>query len=262
MVGWSRGVSQMTRNSYQNIKSKYGSWSNSNPRHIEDELKSRRLYNETRGTQFKSETVVVKNRERETASDYVHSQSTEPAKKPSSQCTMGLFSSSMSGSGGGKGGGSARMFERLMKDAESGANPYAHSNGNSSSASSWTKGISNNIPCDKKASIERHLKWMSKLESDKQQQHLAPAQQPQAVGELHPGVNAPEALSLPQPEEPSNFAVDNSMKELLSKPENMNLFNSIRNRIGNLLLYDLPVEVTAELRQLGKDLEQLNSYLC
>jgi hypothetical protein len=246
-----------------NRKSKFGSWSDSNPRHIAEELKSRKLYNETRGTKFESDTRIVKQTE---------SRASRAAPEPvrGSQGSMGLFGNSSRRSSGG-----SNFFEKLMRDAQSnnGSAPQA----GKPNTSSWMKGMSSNVPQDKRGALERQLKWMATLEAGAspqqaptQQMHFQqpPGQQP--AQQMMPVQPAPAQAMPPMGEVFGMIAAapqsapptdTGALRAALAQPANRELFTNIRNRIATLLLHELPPDVTADLRQIARELEQLNGQL-
>jgi hypothetical protein len=266
------------RDSATNTKSKFGSWRQSDPKHIADEIKSRRLYNETRGTKFESDTVVVKNK-------HVASSIDPQDPRQTTQSTMGLFGSSTSRGSSAK---SSSFFKRLVDDAESGRNPYAANGSNGAAgSSSWVKGMSSDVSPDKRASLEKHLKWMAKFENNPQQQNPQAMPSNQMMSPQQPVMQMsqgfPVAQMLPvqsscqtvSPMQPMGQVIDNlvstqqaapqasseALIQALSQPANKEIFKTMKNRIAALLLHDLPPEVTAELRQIARELDQLNSTL-
>jgi hypothetical protein len=250
-----------------NNKSKVNSW-RSNPDHIASELKSRRLYGETRGTKFETDTLVVRKNITE-AQGYTTSSSshigTTPQPEQSRGMQMSLFGSgsskglSRSSSNGGNKGSYSGFFEKMAREAES-AKKAADSGqplpATGGSTSSWVKGMSSAVPSDKRAALERHLRRVQEMASSCQAAGVSPLQtaQPQTFSQTH----VPQAMSAPMevanelPSAPAQAA-----EAVASVGLNRELFLSVRNRIGGLLLHELPPEVTSELRQIGKELEQL-----
>jgi hypothetical protein len=266
------------RENANNTRSKFSSWKNTDPKHIADEIKSRRLYNENRGTRFDSDTVVVKNKHGDCGCAQDPS---EP--KHMAQSTMGLFGSSSSKGGNGK--SSSSFFKRLVEDAEAGRNPYGSNGaGGQSGSSSWVKGMSSEVPADKRASLEKHLKWMAKFEGNGQQgvQQQAPAQvmvpppQPlQQMPSVFPISQMMPVQSSSLSMQPMGQVIDNivsnqqapaalsreGLQNPISQPASGEVFRAMKNRVAALLLHDLPPEVTAELRQIARELDQLNSSM-
>jgi hypothetical protein len=266
-------------------KPKYTFKSGGNPAHIAEELKSRKLYNETRGTQFASDTVVVRNRPTQSGREAVQEPQSDNLsrvltnggqKKSGSQNTMGMLSGSSSKTSRSGGGG---IFEKLMRDAQT--DPSAPSS-SPKGTSAWMKGMNSNIPADKRGALERQLKWMAKVESGApssdsqphptQQLHLAQPQQQYAPPQQTQGGNFGQPMSpmgqlvngiLSDPVQAvaAPAANNDTLKASMILPANRDIFNSVRLRIANLLLNDLPPQVTSELRQMAKELEQLNSSI-
>lgn len=258
----------MKENGLSSIRSKYASLEKREPQHIQDAIKSRRLYNETRGTQFQSDTMVVRNRNVEAQPN-----APQPAARRAPQSTMGIFSSSSSG---GRSGGKSysSFFDRMLKDAQSGGDPSA--NRQKAGSSSWVKGMSNSasLSSDKRDALERQLKRVAQMELASKQPGMAPlqgevqtvqsvpSQEPAAAEPLQPfGAQIPDIIS----EQPAHAAVQEPLMDVravraaLAQPANRALFSSIRGRIGNLIMHDLPADVTGELRQIARELDQLNS---
>jgi hypothetical protein len=266
------------RENTNNTRSKFSSWRNTDPKHIADEIKSRRLYNENRGTKFDSDTVVVKNRHEDCGCAQNPS---EP--KHMAQSTMGLFGSSSSKGGNGK--SSSSFFKRLVEDAENGRNPYGSSGtGGQAGSSSWVKGMSSAVPEGKRASLEKHLKWMAKFEGNGQQtaQQAAPVQamvppqqQVQQMPSVFPVSQMMPVQSSAQPMQPMGQVIDNlvtnqmtsqqvgmeGLQNAISQPVSGEVFKTMKNRVAALLLHDLPPDVTAELRQIARELDQMNSAM-
>jgi len=153
-----------------------------------------------------------------------------------------------------------------MKDANSGASMNGQNGGQGlPGASSWVKGMSSSVPSEKRASIERHLKWMAKMENGQQHLNMAstapvtqvsaqPIQPMAPIGQVVESI-VPNSTGSKEP----TLSASDAVKAALSQPGNMEVFNAIKTEIGSLLLYDLPPEVTSKLRQIGKQLDQLNS---
>jgi len=259
----------MKENGLSNIRSKYASLEKREPQHIQDAIKSRRLYNETRGTQFQSDTMVVRNRNIEAQPNAPQPESRRP-----SQNTMGLFRTSSGGRSGGKSYSS--FFDRMLKDAQTGGDPSA--NRQKGGSSSWVKGMSSSVSSDKRDALERQLKRVAQLELASKQSSMAPlqsevqtvqtvpAQQPAAASPLQPlGSQIPGIISEQQAAQQVHDTVQEplidsrAVRAALAQPVNRALFSSIRGRIGNLVMHDLPADVTSELRQIARELDQLNS---
>jgi hypothetical protein len=260
------------RDNSTSSRSKFSSWGTDKAEHIASELKSRRLYNETRGTQFEGDTKIVRDREGQTEAPSAPAGNTSRNMgKSSPQSTMGLLSSSR----GTRSLGGSNFFEKLARDAQT--DPGAQQAQSKGSTSSWLRGMGGNVPQDKRGALERQLKWMAKLEAGtppaathpSQQMHLMQNPQPSTPTHLQAADPGGQELSPMPPMQDmigtiadtppqAQPLVNDSLKAALIQPANAALFASIRNRIGNLLLNELPPDVTAELRLIGKDLEDLN----
>ena len=252
-----------------NNRSKVNSW-RSNPDHIASELKSRRLYGETRGTKFESDTLVVRKNIQE-AQSYATSSSSHlgSSSAPSEQkgMQMSLFGSgsskglSRSTNGGGSRGSYSGFFEKMARDAEAAKRADASGQpvqSTGGSTSSWTKGMSSAVPDDKRAALERHLRRVQEMANSCQAAGVSPLQTAQPQTFAQPQIAEAAALplnpDLPTVSTPEPVAPD-------STTLNKEMFLSVRNRIGGLLLHELPPEVTAELRQIGKELGDLAASL-
>lgn len=261
-------ASQMSLNGSNN-RSKVNSW-RSNPDYIASELKSRRLYGETRGTKFESDTLVVRKNIQE-AQSYATSSSSHlgSSSAPSEQrgMQMSLFGSgsskglSRSTNGGGSRGSYSGFFEKMARDAE--ASKHAESTSQpvqstGGSTSSWTKGMSSAVPEDKRAALERHLRRVQEMANGCQAAGVSPLQtaQPQTFSQPQTAAVAALPLNSDMPTVFPSASVSSGPVEI-----NKELFLSVRNRIGGLLLHELPPEVTAELRQIGKELGDLAASL-
>jgi len=222
------------------------SWDRGDTDFVSKELTTRKMYGDKQGIDFKSETVVLKSRQQ--GRDYAQEKFSDelrramPSEEPRrarhsarkaaaddsdghKQSTMNFFSGSSSKSSKSSGTG---FFDRIVRDME-----HRESGGDRprKSGSSWLHGIGENVPGDKKACIERHLRWLEERVDNKP----APA-----------GVNpAPPAA---QPVAGQAAAGQSSHLEICQ---------SIRCRISNLLMKDLPQDITAELRLLAREVEQL-----
>jgi hypothetical protein len=281
-------------------RSKYN-WKSSDPKDISDGLKSRRLYGETRGTQFKTETKIVRQNPSDgdcgcaPASHESLSRSMSSGdSKRGSQSTMGLFGSPSSK--GSRAFGGSGIFEKLMREAQT--DPSAQTS-KSSNPASWMRGVNSNVSEDKRGALERQLKRVAQLEMASKQSHLsaippapmtssAPVSQeinlqpqvpqyasPPAPAPMHLIQLASSAPSSSSPLQPmgdiaadlaagqnASITTQNALNSMLLKPENREIFRSMRTVLGDVLLsYELPPEVTEKLRKMAKDLADLDKQL-
>jgi hypothetical protein len=214
---------------------RYNSYGRGDIDFISKELTTRKMYGDKRGIDFESETVVLKSKKQARTFDRDELFSDElrramPNEEPKrarhavrkaavkteangrDQSTINQFSGSSS-SRGCKPSGNG-FFDRLIQDMET------RENGGSrrvKSSGTWIKGVGDKVPEEKKACIERSLKWLE--------------DRVETRGEPHGGAG--------------------------ERVDHQSICHSIRGRISNLLLHDLPAEITAELRLLAREVEQL-----
>ncbi len=183
-----------------------------------NELQCRQLYGDTRGIHYETETVVLRSKRaemgyspREEKSEAIRGNLPRKEEKPAAQSTIGLFSSSNGKSSSKKYGNG--FFNRLIDEMES-----RDSKPQSKKAGTWSKGVGDNVPENKKVCIERSLSWLENR-------------------------------------------MEGNGGEQKTRAHDPNLVDSIMGRIKNLMMCDMPHEATSELRQLARELEQLNATL-
>ncbi|MFH0861401.1 MAG: hypothetical protein V1875_00080 [Candidatus Altiarchaeota archaeon] len=281
-------------------RSKY-SWKTSDPRDISDGLKSRKLYNETRGTKFQTETKIVRNDSSggdcgclPSSNDSLGKAMSSGDGKRNAQSTMGLFGSSSSK--GSRAFGGSGIFEKLMREAQTDPGSQATK---SSNPASWMRGVNSNVSDDKRGALERQLKRVAQLEAASKQSHLsaippapmvssapvsqesnqAPAQPmypaPPSPAPMHliqlaqSSANPPQLLqpmgeiaaSLASGLQPASSGF-NPVGSMLSKVENREIFMSMRTSLGEILLaHELPGDVAEKLRKMARDLSELDRQL-
>jgi hypothetical protein len=223
-------------------RSRFSSWCRGDSDRVSRELRVRQMYNPATGKAYNSSNHTmphsrkeVCDRTQERMSEVIKSSVEHSEPKKTSQSTMCLFGSCSPSTKSGNG-----FFNKILREVD------AESSKKKKSSKSWMKGMGN-VPQEKKASIERTLKWMEEKLEDKSEEPDIPM--------LFGGNGIQEGNGkIQSPEIPAS---DENMVSALRS----DVFISIRSRIGNLLLQDLSEPVTAELRQMGKELEQLSQTL-
>ncbi len=240
----------MRLNGSEDRRSKYSSWCRGDSDRVAAELRTRQMNAQKSGVDYGSETVVTR-ASRSNVCDVRQERNSEvlreglEASKPkkSSQSTMGIFGNTSSSTRKSSGNG---FFDKILKDMDVNA-----SSKQPAQKKSWIKGVGDTVPQDKRASIERSLKWMEQRFDDK------PVASPACSG--------PDALfegngkSFEGNGQAQVAETMVAVSECMSKAVQSDVFMSIRSRLGNLLLQDLPEGVTQELRQMGKELENLST---
>ncbi|MBU0761950.1 MAG: hypothetical protein KKD39_02900 [Candidatus Altiarchaeota archaeon] len=258
----------MRLNGSEEKRSRFSSWCRGDSDRVATEIRTRQMYGQNHGIDFDSQTVVMKGTKRqfcdsiqERTSDIIKSTMDYSQPRKSSQSTMGLFGGS-NGSTSKKSCGNG-FFDKILRDIDADEKPKKQC------SPSWIKGIGGDVPKDKRMSIERSLKWMEERFDEKV---VAPnMHQPELPVDGLPMIGAPADVAgvNGQIYEGNGKTFEGNgkadvAKEMIyisasmSKAVESDVFMSLRSRIGTLLLQDLPEPVTAELRQMGKELEELS----
>jgi|GEM_PF-5412993 len=202
-------------------------WCRGNTERVAKEIRTRQLYAESRGINFESDTIVMKADKRkvcdpqaERESEMISDAFKKSAKRSRPRSSMSSYGKKS------KGGSASGFFQRVLSDINS-----RDSASQPAKPKKWAEGISEAVPKEKKTSIERSLSWMEKnFEKD-----------------------------LSKPVESNAVPVSEKAEPQMSDALKSDVFRQIRQRVANMLLHDLPHEVTAELRTLGRELEQMSA---
>lgn len=141
--------------------------------------------------------------------------------RQSSQLKIGSYGAKAKSAGANA---SSSFFKKIIEDIDCRDSKKEGNNGKK-----WSECVSPKVSEDKRASLEKSLGWM-----EKRFEENGKKESPDPLDEL--------------PRIDSDIGGHTCCET----------FSRIRQRVANLLLHDLPHEVTEELRAVGRDLERLS----